>query len=993
MNKVAEKDKSENIISSFITNFDFRDISRDYDSAIFPQKKVPETECNFYRIDKLAYDGDQVNREIFHAAFNSLRTKEFNLIYIIDGKPDGVSFYIGCARNSDNDSSANGLYASDYANNIRQVLEGHITGSEISEIEEQELSDLMKPSSPLKKFGILSGIPSESDVNEKNHPLGVEQLVNAMCGDYWRMIIVAERAADADVIDYQNEVYRLYQEIDLQSKVNVNRSQADNNSSSHSEDYHENDGISETGGSSFNRQLNDDDSKGTNKSKTKNFGKSTGHSDSTSRGSTKTTSLSLELRNKKAEEIKKFIDEYLLPKLQLAAAKGFFKTSVYCMAANLRVWKKLENNITSIFQSERSGFTPLNLHEQELARNFDFSAALGSHNIFCSRIAGDLNAQLNCLLKRRCLNSGGNILYSSLFTIDELALIAALPVHEVPGLDVISNVSFGLNFSNQRSLDCGSTENFGDDDGCYIGDLVHNGAKTQNRFVLSPQLYSKHIFVSGVTGSGKTTTCQTLLRSADCNFLVIEPAKTEYRSLMNIREFSDLVIFTVGNDAVAPFCINPFEVVEGENFTAHIDMLKATMVSSTPMEGSMPQIIEEAVYLCYENKGWNTVTGVNDDGNSDFPTLEDFVKALIAVVKSKRFSDRLAMDYEGTLVSRFSNLLVGAKGRIFNCRKSNFGTLIDHKVVIEIENLKSPEDKCLLMGFILSHVAEEVRRRHSASRNFRHITLIEEAHKLLSKVEYGDPGSKKQAVEVFSDLLAEIRKYGEGYIIVDQIPSKLTPEILKNTNSKFIHRLFAADDKEMVGSTMSMTDEQKEFLSLLNVGECVAFSENMTKPVLLKIRQISDTSNNEIEDSVIAERYRRAYPEDYICRQIRNEFTGRIRKQLKNLDPTKNEEFRASLKVLEGVAEEIKNKIQNCGGVMINQGFVFNQNRDITIKELFEKAVDSIAEILLGKYRMNKGHSEEDVLKVFSIVRNLICGKEPDKQRDLADIKGYAKFF
>lgn len=993
MNKVAEKDKSENIISNFITDFDFRDISLRYDSAFFPQKKVPATECNFYRIDKLAYDGDQVNREIFHAAFNTLRTKEFNLIYIIDGKPDGVRFYIGCARNSDSDLSASGLYASDYANNIRQVLEGHITGSEIREIDEQELSGLIKPSGArYKKFGILSGIPSESDVNEKNHFLGVEQLVNAMCGDYWRMIIVAERASDGDVIDYQNEVYRLYQEIDLHSKVNVNRSQADNNSSSHSEDYHENDGISETSGSSSNHQLNDDDSKGTNKSKTKNFGKSRGHSDSTSRGSTKTTSLSLELRNKKAEEIKKFIDEYLLPKLQLAAAKGFFKTSVYCMAANLRVWKKLENNITSIFQSERSGFTPLNLHEHELLRNFDFSAALGSHNIFCSIIGDNLNARLNCMLKRRCLSADGNVLYSSFFTIDELALIAALPMHEVPGLDVISNVSFGLNFSNQHFQNCDSMDNSGDDDGCYIGDLIHNGAKTQNRFVLSPQLYSKHIFVSGVTGSGKTTTCQTLLRSADCNFLVIEPAKTEYRSLMNIREFSDLVIFTVGNDAVAPFCINPFEVVEGENFTAHIDMLKATMVSSTPMEGSMPQIIEEAVYMCYENKGWNIVTGINDDGNSDFPTLEDFVKALIAVVKSKRFSDRLAMDYEGTLVSRFSNLLVGAKGRIFNCRKSNFGTLIDRKVVIEIENLKAPEDKCLLMGFILSHVAEEVRRRHSANRTFRHITLIEEAHKLLSKVEYGDPGSKKQAVEVFSDLLAEIRKYGEGYIIVDQIPSKLTPEILKNTNSKFIHRLFAADDKEMVGSTMSMTDEQKEFLSLLNVGECVAFSENMTKPILLKIRQISDTSNNEIEDSVIAERYRRSYPEDYICRQIRNEFTGKIRKQLKYLDPAKSEEFRASLNVLKGLAEEIKNEIQSCG-VMINQGDVYHQSRNSTIQELFEKSVDSITEILLGKFRMNKDHSEKDCLKVFSIVRNLVCGKEPDEKRELANIQGYTKFF
>lgn len=988
MSFVSIQDKKA--INDFIIGFDFRDISRIYTPAVIPQKKVPSSECCLYRVDKLAYDCEHINREIFHATFNTLRTKEFNLIYIIDGNPDGVHFYIGCARNCDNvdNLSSSTLYASDYANNIRQVLEGHITGSEIHKINQSELSSLMNPSgSVYKKFGILSGIPSESDVNEQDHFLGVEQLVNAMSGDYWRMIIVAERASDADVIDYQNEVYSLYQEIDLQSKVNVNSSQADNTSSSHSDDYHENYGRSDNRGKSFNRQLNDDDSKGVNSSVTKNFGKSKGYSDSKSSGTTKTTSFSLELRSKKAEEIKKFIDEHLIPKIQLAAAKGFFKTSVYCMAANFRVWKKLENNLTSIFQSDRSGFTPLNLHEFELSRGLDFSSMLGSHNIFCSRIDKNYVAQLNCLLKRRCMNKAGDVLYSSLLTIDELALIASLPMHEVPGLDVINNVSFGLNFKNQI-ISNSSTENNAAKENCYIGDLIHNGARTQNKFNLSPQLYSKHIFVAGVTGSGKTTTCQTLLQSASCNFLVIEPAKTEYRSLMNIKDFSDLVIFTVGNDSVAPFCINPFEVVKGENFTSHIDMLKATMVSSTPMEGSMPQIIEEAIYLCYENKGWNTITGTNDDGNCDFPTLEDFVKALITVVKSKKFSDRLAMDYEGTLVSRFSNLLVGAKGRIFNCKRSNFGTLIDHKVVIEIENLKSPEDKCLLMGFVLSHVAEEVRHRYSSNRNFRHVTLVEEAHKLLSRVEYGDPGSKKLAVEVFSDLLAEIRKYGEGYIIVDQIPSKLTPEILKNTNTKFIHRLFASDDKEMVGSTMLMSDEQKDFLSLLDVGESVVFSENMSKPILLKIRQISDTSNNEIEDSVIAERFRRTYPDDYIYRQVRNEYIGKIRKQLKNLDPSKIEEFRASLKALRELTSEIKNKIGS-GGV-INIFDVFTQSS--CTDDAFNKVIDSIADVLLGRFRMHPDHKDKDCTEKFVTLRNLICGKEPDEQKELSEIKRLMKF-
>ncbi len=639
-------------------------------------------------------------------------------------------------------------------------------------------------------------------------------------------------------------------------------------------------------------------------------------------------------------------------------------------------------------------FLQQSLNEYRLQSKFEFSSIFGSQEIFKSILADSLNGQLNCLIKRRCLSDDGNVLYSSLLTLDELSLISALPMHEVPGLDVINNVAFGLNFRNEITLNSEDADLR--DENYKIGNLIHNGTETKNRFILPPQLYSKHIFVAGVTGSGKTTTCQTLLRSADCNFLVIEPAKTEYRSLTNIKEFSDLIIFTVGNDSVAPFCINPFEVVKGENFTAHIDMLKATMVSSTPMEGSMPQIIEETIYLCYEKKGWNIITGINDFGESEFPTLEDFVRTLKEVVKSKKFSDRLAMDYEGTLVSRFSNLLVGVKGRIFNCKKSNFGTLVDRKVVIEIENLKSPEDKSLLMGFILSHVAEEVRHAYYENKQFRHITLIEEAHKLLSRVEYGDPGSKKMAVEVFSDLLAEIRKYGEGYIIVDQIPSKLTPEILKNTNTKFIHRLFASDDKDMVGSAISLSDEQKAFLSLLNVGECIVFSENMSKPVHLKIKQTSDTCNNEISDSFVAERYQKIYPEDFLSRQIRNEFTGLIRRILKNLpDSSKVEEFDKSLKELEGLSEKIRLKIIEYYRKLSAVNIYYNINAQSVIfneQQFFENVLDNITESLLLRYRMNRSHKDVDCQNTFTVVRGLICGKLPEDTRDRKCLNDYVKF-
>ena len=161
----------------------------------------------------------------------------------------------------------------------------------------------------------------------------------------------------------------------------------------------------------------------------------------------------------------------------------------------------------------------------------------------------------------------------------------------------------------------------------------------------------------------------------------------------------------------------------------------------------------------------------------------------------------------------------GAKGRMLNTPYSlDFFKIAEKNVIIELEDLKSAEDKALIMGFILARLSAVIRQKHRENKDYRHITLVEEAHRLLSKVEYGDSGSKKSAVETFTDLLADVRKYGEGLIIVDQIPNKLASEVIKNTNTKIIHKLLARDDKETVGDAMLMDDKQKAFLSALGTG-------------------------------------------------------------------------------------------------------------------------------------------------------------------------------
>lgn len=176
-------------------------------------------------------------------------------------------------------------------------------------------------------------------------------------------------------------------------------------------------------------------------------------------------------------------------------------------------------------------------------------------------------------------------------------------------------------------------------------------------------------------------------------------------------------------------------------------------------------------------------------------------------------------NYRGSLISRIKNLTCGAKGRMLNCPRSvDFTELLHHHVVLEMEELKSPQDKALIMALVMGRLAEAVKIEYRRDRSFRHITLVEEAHRLLTKVVPGDGESQKYSVGVFTDMLAEIRKYGESLIIVDQIPNKLSEDVLKNTATKIVHKLLARDDKEVIGDTMMLDEAQKTFLSNLRTG-------------------------------------------------------------------------------------------------------------------------------------------------------------------------------
>ena len=584
-----------------------------------------------------------------------------------------------------------------------------------------------------------------------------------------------------------------------------------------------------------------------NQSTTKNIGSSTGTSETEN----------IEIIKKEIHSWISYIDETLLPIIDYGKGKGLFRVNTYIFADNSATLLKLGNTLKSLSSGKKGNKRPLEYYRLDNVK--DKKIINNLVNFQMNKIQNDIEKD-----EFYTVNSIeiGNGFVNDFYSSKELSLIAGLPRKEVNGLKVTKQVEFGLNTTDEKIKEP-----------LELGNLVQSGKILENSEVnIDKKDLNKHIFVAGVTGTGKTTTCQRILLESGMPFLVVEPAKTEYRIMKLSKKTEDMVIFTLGQDNIAPFRLNPFEFFPHESLTSRVDMIKAAIEASFDMEAAIPQLTESTIYECYKDYGWNVNTNKNTkfenpfaDDVYAFPTFSDILKKVDAVAEKQGFDERLKKDYIGSIKARLQSLTLGSKGLMLNTPRSiDFVGLLDKKVVLEIEEVKNTGEKSFVMGLIMTNLREALRAKYKENKHFKHITLIEEAHRLLSKFEPGDSVNKKQGVEIFADMLAEVRKYGESLIIADQIPNKLTPEVLKNTNTKIIHKLFAEDDKESVGNTMILEKEQKEFLSSLPTGRAVVFSQGWSKAVQVQIKLLTNTtSDEEVDEQILKDSCINYYRENY----------------------------------------------------------------------------------------------------------------------------------
>ena len=843
-----------------------------------------------FKINKMVYEKDEFATDKFVSVVSAMTYTASSLFLVVDGHEDRTDFYIGI-KNHDSDR-----VSSSVSSTLKNSINGQFPGAILKEVSKEKTGDLLNKWGKSASISSCVGVPtyksSRGDYTNANYIQGIEKLVNAMQGKVYTAIILASNTNADEIKETRLGYENIYTELSAIATRQLAYSTNDSISfaQNKTKGYSSTKGTSETVSSSKSTSKSTSVSESLGESKENKAGilskglmavggvlaftgvgtgvgiammaagaaagfgaknKSKTTTNSTSESTSETSGLSnsvsqshsenfnesfgktesfgtsknftITIQDKHVQEVLKRIDKQL-ERIEMCESTGLWSCSAYFLSHGTdRATAEIGATIfRSIMQGEQSG-----VESSAINTWYNNDNKFRHLTNYITNIEHPLFVYDNPIAGAPML-----MLPTSLISSKELAMLIGLPRKSVPGLPVVEHISIGKEVVR---LDGEKSGDF------TLGCIVDQGIeRKENKVRLDLKSLTQHSFVTGSTGCGKSETVYALIgqirvTSPQTKFLIIEPAKGEYKNVFGTEH-----IFGTNPLVSNLLKINPFRFPKGVHVLEHIDRLIEIFNVCWPMYAAMPAVLKEAMLNAYEDCGWDLINSKNSYSQELFPNFVDLLNELVLVINNSSYSEEVKSNYSGSLITRVKSLANGIIGEIFSGNELGDKMLFDENCIVDISRIGSQETKSLIMGILIMRL-QEYRSSCDlkANSDLRHVTILEEAHNILKRTsqEQSMEGSNVagKSVEMISNAIAEMRTYGEGFIIVDQSPGAVDISAIRNTNTKIIMRLPEGDDRKVAGKSAAMKDFQIDEIAKLPTGVAVVYQNDWEEPVLCKV--------------------------------------------------------------------------------------------------------------------------------------------------------------
>ena len=906
-------------------------------------------ECKIYDVDdRFEYFLEKL-KKLFTAAYSMNR----NVYYGIVGDNGNVSLVLGVdAKNDENET-------------ILSVIKGLLSGIKIEKYDKKFVIGKDDNGKDKKRFvGCISGVPAVK-IDGEYQKKDLSPLIRSLNKENYTIMILCKPLKQESIQNKINEAIKIQDECFAISKRSISYQKGiaigENKTTTEGVNY------SKTQSSNFIMRLVDF----FRGSQTETEGKSESVSEAISKTINENESISGDIQNGFAIELMKMA-ESTIERLKIGRNIGMWETVISYSSESKWAMDIIQGSLYSEIASEVPEILPPVV--------FPYENAIEEQAIIPKGFFENEKDYKNNLC--------------SLITSEEICGICSIPIENTFGFEINESKGYALNYlkkENDKTLG-------------YV--CEYDNPLDNVPFGLSEEDLNKHVFVCGITGSGKTNTVKKILESVNEPFLVIEPVKKEYR---NIKK--DIEVYTMGRPEINCIKMNPFYVPMGISLQQHIDSLKDLFSASFSFYGPMPYIFEKCLYNIYEKKGWNLTFGLhsyyleeNKNNLSEelfdnkkleefyktishkylFPNMQDLKEEVTNYIKTMSYEGELKGNIEGAIKARIDSLCVGAKGYMFNTNDMfDFDIIFNQNSVFELEGLADDSDKAFALGLLIIYINEyrQVYKEINNKKGLKHLLVIEEAHRLLKNVstekneDIGNP--KGKAVEHFTNMLAEMRSYGQGVIVAEQIPTKLAPDVIKNSSNKIVHRIIAKDDQEVIANTIGIYPEDAIYLGNSKTGYALCHKEGMVQPVIVKIDEVE--SNNILDKNL----YRKDIDEkikninkSVIKNQLPKYISACAIKTLISLmyNPNDKELYEG----LDFAYNEINNKIR-----LYSISLIKCNNKKDYIIECINEAIISL--LVSGVFSNHKLPTDEFVSLIDEIIHNPIILNDVVNKEDEQD--------